>query len=117
MPKLTVYQKKTCITCKKAMTYLDDLGVPYDAKDIVTEPPSRPLLEAAVDENNLKAAMNSRSAIYKEKNLGKATLSKAQLIDLMLADPNLIKRPLIVNDTKKPYLGFDADTLKAYLKN
>jgi arsenate reductase-like glutaredoxin family protein len=35
----------------------------------------------------------------------------------MLADPNLIKRPLIVNDTKKPYLGFDADTLKAYLKN
>lgn len=116
--KLTVYQKPTCITCKKALAFLDENKIPYENKDIIKAPPPRELLEATLDEKNLKASLNQRSTIYKEKNLGKANLSKTELITLMQQDPNLIKRPLIINSgSKTAYQGFDPDTLKSYLKN
>jgi len=117
MNKLTVYAKKTCITCQKALAFLDEQKVAYDLKDIVSDPPPKAVLEAALDEKNIKAGLNSRSAIYKEKNLGAKIPSKAEAIKLMLQDPNLIKRPVIVKPgIKTPYLGFEPDTLKAFLK-
>ncbi len=117
MPKITVYHKKTCITCKKALAFLDNAKVDYELKDIVQEPPSADVLEKALDENNLMASINKRSTLYKEKNLGKVSLSKANLIKLMIQDPNLIKRPLIIKSGQKtPYQGFEPDTLKAYLQ-
>jgi arsenate reductase (glutaredoxin) len=117
MSKIVVYEKKTCITCKKALAFLDEAGVDYERKDIVQDPPSEAVLDQVIEEGNLKAAMNPRSTIYKEKNLGKATLTKKELIKLMHQDPNLIKRPLIMKQgEKQPYLGFDPDTLKAFLK-
>lgn len=117
MTKLTVYQKKTCITCKKALAFLEESGTAIAVKDIISEAPSKGLLEKALDEENLSASLNSRSTIYKAKNLGKTKLSKSELIQLMLEDPNLIKRPLIVSaDGKHTYQGFDAETLKKFIQ-
>jgi len=42
-------------------------------------------------------------------------LTKKQAIDLMLEDPNLIRRPLVVRDPKRAVFGFNAgayDNLK-----
>lgn len=115
MSNITVYQKKTCVACKKALAFLDEAGIRYESKDIVSDPPSKALLETAIDETNLKASLNSRSSLYKAKNLGKANLTKQQAIALMLEDPNLIKRPLIVKNGATT-MGFDPETLKAFLK-
>lgn len=115
---LIVYEKKTCITCKKALAFLDESGITYQARDIVKDPPSAKLLEAALDEKDIKASLNPRSTIYKEKNLGKVALKKPEIIKLMLEDPNLIKRPFIVKPgSTKAYQGFDPDALKRYLKS
>lgn len=116
MSKLKVYEKKTCITCKKALAWLDEQGVDYEAADIVSNPPTQAWLEAAIDETDLKSAMNSRSAIYKEKQLGKTNLTKKELIQLMLQDPNLIKRPFMAKDNGKGfYQGFDPKTLPSFV--
>lgn len=118
MAPIIVYEKKTCITCKKALAFLDEQGIAYERKDIVQDPPDEALLSQVVDEANPKASLNVRSSLYKEKNLGKANLGKSELIDLMRQDPNLIKRPLIVNTKDNTlYQGFDPDTLADFLKH
>ena len=53
-----------------------------------------------IDEHGLDAVLNPRSPAYKERNLGEAKLSKAQAIDMMLKDPNLIRRPLVLGKGK-----------------
>ncbi len=118
MADITIYQKKTCITCKKALAYLDEQGVAYDSKDIETDPPSMEQLDAAIDETRMKDYLNSRSKIYKEKSLGKSLPNKQQLLAWMQADPNLIKRPVIFkNGRTNPIFGFDPEQVAAYLKN
>jgi Spx/MgsR family transcriptional regulator len=111
---LTVYQKKTCITCKKALAYLDKHRVDYTSVDIEKQPPSEAILKLLIDPKNPKASLNTRSAIYKAKDLGKVDASVSQLLAWMKEDPNLIKRPVVVQG-KSVIQGFDEDEYKAFI--
>jgi regulatory protein spx len=76
--------------------------------DLAKDPPSRELLERLIDENHLEDFLNSRSPAYKQLNLGARKLTKSQAIDLMMKEPNLIRRPLLLKG-KKAVFGFKPD--------
>ncbi len=90
------YDKNTCGTCKKAKAYLTEQQVTFEVVDIINSPPTREMLEKFIDEDNVKPYLNSRSAIYRENKLGVNLPGKAEAIEMMLEDPNLIKRPFII---------------------
>lgn len=110
MGEIVLYAKKNCTQCKKAIAFLNKKGVPYQVKDIVHEPPPRSLLEKVIKAENIYASLNQRSTTYKDNQLGKRRTTKNEAIRLMLKDPNLIKRPLIIRDNKA-YQGFDEKSL------
>jgi regulatory protein spx len=62
--------------------------------------PSRELLSRLIDEQGLENVLSTRSPAYKARNLGARKLSKAEAIDLMLEDPNLMRRPLVLGKGK-----------------
>ena len=68
--------------------------------DLAKEPPSRELLEKLIDESHLEDFINSRSPTYKELGLDQRKLTKKQAIDLMMSEPNLIQRPLVLGKGK-----------------
>jgi arsenate reductase-like glutaredoxin family protein len=68
------------------------------------------LLEKVIKAENIYASLNQRSTTYKDNQLGKRRTTKNEAIRLMLKDPNLIKRPLIIRDNKA-YQGFDEKSL------
>ncbi len=102
------FDKKTCGTCKKAQVYLKDHAVEFEIVDIISTPPTRALLEKFIDADNVKPFLNSRSAIYRDMKLGKNIPDKATAIELMMKDPNLIKRPFIVRGDTGSF-GFKAE--------
>ena len=61
--------------------------------DLAKERPSRELLEKLIDEKHLADFVNTRSPAYKERGLDVNKMTKRQAIDLMLEEPNLIRRP------------------------
>ena len=75
--------------------------------DLAKERPGRELLERLIDEKNLAAFVNTRSPAYKERGLDVNKLTKKQAIDLMLEEPNLMRRPLLLAG-RKAVFGFDA---------
>jgi arsenate reductase (glutaredoxin) len=105
------YDKKTCGTCKKAQSYLNENGVRFEIIDIIKEVPSRELLERFIPEDDVKSILNPRSTIYREKMLGKNPPNKVEAIDLMQQDSNLIKRPFIVGGDQASF-GFKTDEFK-----
>ena len=109
------YGKKTCITCQKAKAYLEAQGVVFQEISIETQPPARAVLETLVA-SNPKASLNSRSTIFKRENLGKHLPDAAKLVDLMLEDPNLIKRPVLLKDDGSFYQGFDEPGFEAFIR-
>ncbi|HEY9745543.1 MAG TPA: Spx/MgsR family RNA polymerase-binding regulatory protein [Oculatellaceae cyanobacterium] len=116
MSSLKFYGKASCITCKKAKAFLQEQGIAFDEFPIETQPPAKEILERLIDANGVKNCLNSRSAIYKEKGLGKNLPDKKTAVQLMQQDPNLIKRPVIINQATQLYQGFDEASLSAFLK-
>ena len=76
--------------------------------NLAKEPPTRELLSRLIDEHGLENVLSTRSPAYKARNLGARKLSKSEAIDLMLKDPNLMRRPLLLVKGKA-ILGYDPD--------
>jgi regulatory protein spx len=72
-------------------------------RDMNKNPPDRPFLERHVDEKRFLEFVSTRSPVFKQRPLPK---SKKEAIDLMMQQPNLIKRPILVRGDKVIF-GFD----------
>lgn len=73
--------------------------------NLAKEPPTRELLSRLIDEYGLEAVISTRSPAYKARGLDAGKLSKKEAIELMLEDPNLIRRPLVLKG-KKAVFGY-----------
>ena len=73
--------------------------------DINREPPSREFLEQHVDPDHFLDYVSTRSPVFKQRALPR---SKKEAIALMLENPNLIKRPILIKGAKVIF-GFDKD--------
>ncbi len=62
-----------------------------------------------MDEERFLDFVSRRSPIFKKRPLPK---SKREAIDLMLEQPNLIKRPIVVKG-RRTVFGFDKEALEA----
>ena len=65
--------------------------------DITKEPPSREFLEKHIDANHFLDFVSTRSPVWKERPLPK---SKKEAIDLMMENPNLIRRPIMIKGSR-----------------
>ena len=73
--------------------------------DINKEPPTREFLEKHIDANRFLDFVSTRSPVWKERPLPK---SKKEAIDLMMQNPNLIRRPILIKGSRVTF-GFDKD--------
>jgi arsenate reductase len=71
--------------------------------DINKEPPTREFLERHVDSERFLDYVSTRSPVFKDRPLPK---SKKEAIDLMMQNPNLIRRPILIRGSKVTF-GFD----------
>ena len=78
-----------------------------EERDINRTPPSRAFLEEHIDEATFLEYVSRRSPVFKDRPL---PTSKREAITLMLEQPNLIKRPILVLSDRVIF-GFDR---KAY---
>lgn len=80
-----------------------------EERDINKAPPTRAFLEQYVEAKDFLRFVSTRSPVFKTRPL---PTSKKEAIDLMMAQPNLIKRPILVQGTMVTF-GFDKE---AYAK-
>jgi arsenate reductase-like glutaredoxin family protein len=79
--------------------------VDVEFRDINREPPPRAFLEQHVDAQRFMDFVSKRSPALKDRPL---PTSKKQAIDLMVEQPNLIKRPILIKGPRVVF-GFDKD--------
>ncbi|SFJ46489.1 arsenate reductase family protein [Thermoflavimicrobium dichotomicum] len=117
---LVMYQYPKCGTCRKAIKYLEDQGVPFTAKHIVEEPPSKKELAELIKKSGLpiQKFFNTSGKKYRELGLSQKLkeMSDEEKLDLLASDGMLIKRP-IVTDGEKVTVGFKEETFdKTWVK-
>ncbi|WP_314366369.1 arsenate reductase family protein [uncultured Streptococcus sp.] len=99
-----------CSTCRKAKSELNQLGVDFEAVDIVQNTPSRDQLLDWIQNSDfeLKAFFNTSGLKYRELGLKEKVphLSAQEAADLLATDGMLIKRPLLVRDNRILQIGY-----------
>ena len=88
------------------MADLEGRGIELVRHDLNKERPTRELLGRLIDEHGVESVMNRRSPAFKA--LARTKLTKSKAIDLMMEDPNLIRRPLVLAKGKAVF-GYDPE--------
>jgi arsenate reductase len=95
----TLYGIRNCDTMKKAWTWLDQHGVAYDFHDYKKVGIDRARLEGWARKVGWETLLNRAGTTFKKLPDGdKVALDAAKAIDLMLAQPSMIKRPVLEAD-------------------
>jgi len=109
LKKIIFYSYLKCSTCRKAAKWLESKGFEFQLMDIVKEPPLVEYLSLALEKNSAdkKKIFNTRGKAFKSNNLEIDSLSREEIIQLLLGDGKLIKRPFLIYEEEKVILGFN----------
>ncbi|MDO7910808.1 ArsC family reductase [Pseudomonas sp. 22-AL-CL-001] len=111
----TLYGIKACDTMKKARTWLDAQAIAYTFHDYKTQGIDRDSLARWCDEHGWQTVLNRAGTTFRKLDeASKADLDQAKAIDLMLAQPSMIKRP-VLDLGERTLVGFAPDRYAAAL--
>lgn len=112
---LTMYGIKNCDTVAKARKWLEDRGVAYAFHDYKASGIDRPRLEAWVDELGWEPLLNRAGTTFRKlDDADKQNLDREKAIGLMLANPSMIKRP-VLDLGERRLVGFKPELYEAAL--
>ena len=114
-PRVTIHGIKACDTMKKARDWLDGRGVRYEFHDYKVAGIDRATLQAWGRQVGWEMLLNRSGTTFRKlPDADKAGLTEAKAIDLMLAQPSMIKRPVLDVDGKL-IVGFKPEIYAAAL--
>jgi arsenate reductase len=96
--KITIYQKPTCSKCRETLGILNEQGVEFESVNYYETPVTREELKSLIDKLGIEAndLLRKDEPIYRDLEIGTRQLSDDELIDLMIAHPDLMQRPIVV---------------------
>ncbi|MBB4101677.1 ArsC family reductase [Allorhizobium borbori] len=93
---VTIYGIRNCDTMKKARTWLESHGIAHRFHDYKVEGISTAALEDWSDKAGWETLLNRAGTTFRKlSDADKADIDRAKAIRLMLAQPSLIKRPVL----------------------
>lgn len=106
---ITIHGIRNCDTMKKAFAWLETKGVAYRFHDYKTAGLDHTMLETWVQQVGWEALLNRAGTTFRKlPEEQKQGLDTAKAIALMLAQPSMVKRPVL--DVRGQLLiGFNTD--------
>ena len=86
----------------------------FEEREYGKNPFSEKELREIIGDEPVENFLNTRTPLYREKNMKQKPPSKDEAISLMLKDPNLLKRPVFISGKKK-LTGFKETQIKEFL--
>ena len=90
-------------------------GAELETRDLDKERLSAAELDKLIGAREYTQFLNTRNALYRERNMKEKPPSRAEAIQLMAREPNLIRRPVVIRGGQL-VLGYDEEALKKLVK-
>ena len=96
--KITVYQKPTCSKCQATLGILEEQGIEFEAVNYYDQPLTAGELRALIDKLDLspRDVLRKDEPLARQLGLAERNLSDDELIKIMVENPDLIQRPIVV---------------------
>ncbi|HEY6831526.1 MAG TPA: ArsC family reductase [Pseudolabrys sp.] len=114
---ITIYGIKNCDTVKKARAWLDKQGVDHAFHDYKTAGIAREKLEGWATKAGWETLLNRAGTTFKKlPDKDKDGLTEQKALALMLAQPSMIKRPVLELPGGKLLVGFKPEQYNGALR-
>ena len=105
---LTMYGIRNCDTIKKARAWLEARGIAYDFHDYKVAGVDEPRLRSWAAELSWEKLLNRAGTTFRKlPDVDREGLDEDKAVALMLAQPSMIRRPVLDLGDRR-LLGFDA---------
>jgi arsenate reductase (glutaredoxin) len=96
--KIKVYQKPTCSKCRTTIGILKDRGVEFESINYYENPLTSDELRKLIDRLGIepRELLRKGEKVYRDLELSRRDVSDDQLLELMVENPDLIQRPIVV---------------------
>ena len=113
---IKLYTSPSCSSCRKVKKYFKKYNIEYVEKNILTTPLTRDdIFKILINsENGFEDIISTRSNIYKEKAQEIEKMKIHELIDFIIENPSILKRPIIVTDYEIQ-VGYNDDDIELFL--
>ena len=113
---ILIYTTPSCASCRKAKKWFEKYNIPYSEKNIFSiklgkEDIFRML---ANSENGFEDIISTRSKVFKEKHLDPDNMSINELVNFIIDNPSVLKRPIIINETELQ-VGYNNEDITIFL--
>jgi arsenate reductase len=100
--RIKIYQKPTCSKCRVTLGILNDEGVEFDSINYYETPLTVEELRSLIDKLGVSPhdLLRKDEKAYRELNLNERDLSDDELIHLMIENPDLMQRPIVVRGNR-----------------
>ena len=113
--KIKFLHKPNCTTCRKAKAFLEKKKVELDLRDLGKDRLSVAELDQLIGKQDHRKFLNTRNELYRARKMSTNPPSRDEALKLMAAEPNLIRRPVVVRGSEL-VLGYDEEALNRLVK-
>lgn len=113
---VTLYMSPSCTSCRKAKAWLQEHDIPFEERNIFSEPLSVPEIKniLRMTENGTEDIISKRSKAYSQLKVNLNELPMKDLYELISENPGLLRRPIILDD-KRLQVGYNEDEIRRCL--
>lgn len=86
-------------------------GAELELRDLAQDRLTVAELDKLIGERDYRLFLNTRNELYRQRNMKENPPSRADALRMMAAEPNLIRRPVVISG-KQIVLGYDEEALK-----
>jgi Spx/MgsR family transcriptional regulator len=108
--KIKFLHKPNCTTCRKAKAFLEKKKAELELRDLGKDRLSVAELDQLIGSSDHRKFLNTRNELYRNRNMSQNPPSREEALKLMAAEPNLIRRPVVLRGTEM-VLGYDEEAL------
>ncbi len=102
MAKITVYEKPTYTTCRKVAKALTENGIDFEKVNYYIEPFTKTQLKTLLGKMKMLPSelLRKNDKAYKELDFKNKKYTEAQILTMMIKNPDLVQRPIIEKGKK-----------------
>ncbi|HET7657816.1 MAG TPA: transcriptional regulator SpxA [Bacillales bacterium] len=113
---ITLYTSPSCTSCRKARAWLDEHEIPYEERNIFSEPLTVEEIKEIfrMTEDGTDEIISTRSKAFQQLDINLETMPLQELFGLIRDNPGLLRRPIIL-DEKRLQVGYNEDEIRRFL--
>lgn len=113
---IKLYVSPSCTSCRKAKAWLEENNLNYTEKNIYHDPLTKEEIKEILmlTENGTDDIISYRSQAYQNLNFDIESLTFNELLDLLVEEPSLVRRPIIMDD-RRLQIGYNEEDIRMFL--